>query len=94
MVHNIENLVDTVYKLPQLERLSNYRCFDHIIESLNLKDTILSFKQKKIIFFVSHPTKKIELHRKLYELNSVIRNTVLCDFIAKNFVGFEIKIKK
>ncbi|EJF06773.1 hypothetical protein ThvES_00011160, partial [Thiovulum sp. ES] len=94
MVHDIENLLHTVYKLPQLEKLSNYKCFDHIIECLNLKDTILSFKHKKIIFWVSHPIQKIELHRKLYELNSILNNSETCKKISNSFSDFEIQIKK
>jgi hypothetical protein len=92
MIYDVENLVHTVYKLPQLKKLSNYKCFDFIIETLHLSNTILAFKNKKLLFYVNHPIQKIELQNNLENLKNILKRCKSCEYISNNFSDFEIQI--
>ena len=96
MIYNIEKIIHKVYAIPQLKKLSNYRCFDHILDNLdeNLANKIskISYRYGYIYFSVTHPSIKMTLQYKLEQLEMMFESYETCKYIKDNFKGFYIEI--
>jgi hypothetical protein len=95
----MEQIIHKVYEIPQLKKLSNYRCFDiiyeHIDEHLVKKINSNYFQNGYIYILVSHPAVKMALQ---YELESQIHYFLALDYTCKhikeNFKGIKVLISK
>ena len=98
MIYNIEQIIHKVYEIPQLKKLSNYRCFDFILERLdeNLAYMIedIYYKYGYIYFIVKHPAVKMALQYSLTGLEDTLQEDETCKYMRENFKGFFIKISE
>jgi len=96
MIYDIEKIIHKIYDIPQLKKLSNYRCFDSILNSLdtNLKNKVsnMSYKYGYIYISVKHPAVKMALQYKLERFDNILDIDKKCKYIKGHFKGFSIKI--
>jgi hypothetical protein len=97
MIYNIEQIIHKVYAIPQLKKLSNYRCFDFIYEHLeevlvkNIREVY--FKNGYIYFQVSHPAIKMALQYELEsQIHHLLESNKTCEYMKNNFKGVNVKI--
>lgn len=87
-----------VYKLPQLKKLSNYRCFEHILENLKKRELDfvekVTFKRDLLIFYVGHPTDRFYLKHNLEDLEEILHSYRFCENILQKYSGFKIYLSK
>jgi hypothetical protein len=93
MIYSMGRVIEMIYSSPELKKLNNQRCFDSLKERLPLrfqKKVSISYKRKKIILRVTHPTIKIELLREIDNLKDALNTEKSCRYISENYVEVDI----
>jgi len=96
MVYNIKELVDRVYQIPELKKLSNFRCFDYIQNNFTtelgqiIKD--ISYKKGVLYFYVQHPAHKMYLQYQLQNIETLLKESSDCAYISENLKNFNIRV--
>lgn len=92
MIHDSKQLIHLIYKIPALKKLSNYRCFELILENIEshvpLKVENLQFRKGKLIFYIRHPTVKLLLLSKKEDIYKIL-NFEECQYIKENIKCIE-----
>lgn len=96
MIYDTKQIVHKIFELPQLKKLSNYRCFDSILENIGQNRGKLiekvEYKKGYLYFFVKHPTVKMAIQYDLNELKYILSIDNICKYIKDNYKGYFIKI--
>jgi hypothetical protein len=97
LIKDSKKLVHNIFNLPQLAKLSNYKCFDKFRKELpkgldrGIKD--IFYKNRTIYIQVSHPTTKMELSYLAEELfNEVFHKEKSCEYMQENLLSVKVFI--
>ncbi len=92
MIRNIDYLLDKVRQLPELKKLNNFYCFEHIRKNLDIEIVNISFRSETLYIGVSHPTQKMILMHRLNEVNNILVNEHTCEYISQNLKKIYVHI--
>lgn len=98
MIYDTDKLIDRVYKIPELKKLSNFRCFEYIetnlVSEINGIIENISYKKGFLYFEVKHPAHKMYLQYQLNEIETLLKQSSSCFYILENFQGYHIRVSQ
>ncbi len=95
MLHDTKELIHLIYKIPNLKKLSNYKCFENILKNIDkeISQKINSFEFKNgiLILVVKHPSIKMLLKSQMEFIYRGLE-TIECNSIKDNLESINFKL--